>query len=450
MQELKDYLASQAVVGPILKQLVEQPVIGVITLIILLLLVVNSAIKRVLDVNLLRIVVLYFQGKDKEERYKKAREAFYKHSTEKKFVKWQHQILKKIYADLPLVHLFHDTHLVIVHKAANKILYPFKENMKEFGELLDLNVPDLKLDRRQKHYFKIMRGTIRRPNLVGFELDEYVLNDKNEITGFKANVCQYKHTVLTSHILEYELFKTYKKTKMKLTHLSKDEIVKKLPYRNQIHKGQTNNDLIIKGHNRHSLLSVQMMVVGFHEKYNQYCTLIFKRSKEVAIKPNYWHIIPAGGFEIFEKEGTVNKYIIKQNFDVELALFRELIEEVFNGKDYEANETGEVNEIIHRHPDIVDLEAMLQNGEAKLEFLGNVTDLLSLRPELSFLLVVDNPAFFKKNFKINFEGIDLQVVPVNDLQNLLEDELLYPSSAGLLALAKESELMKERNLLQSL
>lgn len=451
MKELTEYLFSQPVAGPILKYFMEnRSFLGVLVIVIVLLGVANTTIKQLFDVNLLKLVIMYFQGKNKEERYDKYRATFYRHSTEKKFVKWQNNILKKIYDDLPLVNLFNQTHLVVVHKAANKIHYPFRENMKEFGELINLNVPELKLDRRQKHYYKIMKGTIKRPNLVGFELDEYVINENNEIMGFKANVCQYKHTVLTSHILEYELFKAYKKSKGKLINCSTDEILKKLSYRNQIHHGQSNADIMIKGHNRHSLLSVQMMIVGYHEKDDTYCTLLFKRSEKVAIKPNYWHIVPAGGYEIFEKEGTVHKYIIKQNFDVELALFRELIEEVFNGKDYEANEEGEVNEIIHRHPDIVDLESLLRTGDATLEFLGNVTDLVSLRQELSFLLVVDNPQFFKKNFKHNFEGIDLQMVPVNELQDFLEDELLYPSSAGLLALAKESELMKKRNLLQAL
>jgi hypothetical protein len=34
---------------------------------------------------------------------------------------------------------------------------------------------------------------------------------------------------------------------------------------------------------------------------------MFQRSKDVAIKPNYWQLIPAGGFEIFETEGERNK-----------------------------------------------------------------------------------------------------------------------------------------------
>jgi hypothetical protein len=203
---------------------------------------------------------------------------------------------------------------------------------------------------------------------------------------------------------------------------------------------------MIKGNNRHSLLSVQMIIVAYSKKRGKYCTLIFKRSNKVALKPNYYHIVPAGGYEIFEQEDTTHGYIIRQNFDIELALFRELIEEIFNGKDFEGNTTGETNDIIYKHPDVIDIINMLEKKTAYLQFLGNVTDLMTLRQELSFLLLVDDPEFLEKNFKPNFEGKDLQIVPLEDLHEFLNGELLYPSSSGLLDLMKNSNLIKERGL----
>lgn len=44
-----------------------------------------------------------------------------------------------------------------------------------------------------------------------------------------------------------------------------------------------------------------------------------------------------------------------------------------------------------------------QDGEVELEFIGNVVDLVLLRPELSFLLVIDNPELGKNYY--------IQVVP---------------------------------------
>ncbi|PLS15743.1 hypothetical protein CVD28_20795 [Bacillus sp. M6-12] len=451
MSQMQNYLFELPIIGHFIKYIFDiQPVIGNILVGIIAVLLINGIVKRELDINLLKMFVQYMQGKDKNYRYDKERNQFYSKSTEPNFVEWQHKVLKNIYTEIPFVNIFGREYPVSIQRSAINYKYPFNESMAGFAELKTVQVPELKMDKGQQYYFKIMSSTIKRPNLIGFELDHYLLTDGGEIQGFKANTCQYKHTVSTSHILEYELYKIFVKKGKSLADRSSEDILQKLPYRNKIHEGQTQLDVITKGRNRHSLLSVQMMIVCFDPKIQDYRTLIFKRSEDVAIKPNYWQIIPAGGYEIFEKEQTTNKYIIEQNFSIELALFRELIEEVFNGKDFEANEHGDVNEIIHKHPDIVELENLLINGDAQLEFLGNVTDIVSLRPELSFVLVIDNPEFIRKNFKINFEGTDFQMVKVNDLPKMLDGELLYPSSAGLIALAKESHLFRERNLLQDI
>ena len=72
-------------------------------------------------------------------------------------------------------------------------------------------IPEFELDKGQKFYLKMMSPTIKRPDLIGFEIDEFILDEENKIEGFTANVCQYKHNVATSHILDYELYKSYGK-----------------------------------------------------------------------------------------------------------------------------------------------------------------------------------------------------------------------------------------------
>lgn len=288
-----------------------------------------------------------------------------------------------------------------------------------------------------------MSANIKKPNLIGFELDTFLLNEQDEIIGFEANICQYKHTVTTSHILEFELYKLYCKNK-KIVHSSREDILKALPYRSKIHEGQTSKEVVLKGKNRHSLLSVQMMVICYDDIFDDYRMVMFKRSEEVAIKPNYWHIVPAGGFEIFEKEDMRNPHIIEENFDVQLALFRELLEELFNGKDFEDNEVGnDRNYIIYQHPAIIELDRLIKEQKAHLDFLGNVTDLTTLRAELSFILVVDDSNFIKNNFQKNFEGAVSQRVRVDNLERMLKNDLLYPSSAGLIKLAEDSPLFQK-------
>ena len=431
------------VIGEIVESIYGVPVIGLLAVIIIGLFFVNKLFITQFDINILKLILNVFKGRDSNKKFNNERKKFFEVTSSKEYTEWQNLVLEKIYDDLPLVELFGQKHMTVVQKAAKKISYPISREMSNFGKLKSLQVPDYKLDGFQQKYYNIMSANIKKPNLIGFELEQYLLNESNEITGFEANVCQYKHTVTSSHILEYEMYILYCKNKQIMNKNGK-EILKALTYRNKIHEGQTNREVVLKGKNRHSLLSVQMMVICYDDKLDDYRVVIYKRSEDVAIKPNYWHIVPAGGFEIFEKEDMKNSHIIEENFDVQLALFRELLEELFNGKDFEDNEVGnDRNYIIYQHPVIVELENLLKEKRAHLDFLGNVTDLTTLRAELSFILVVDDPHFIKNKLQKNFEGIISQRVRVNDLEKMLRDDLLYPSSAGLIKLAQESPLFRK-------
>lgn len=449
INDVLNYMYGLPIFGELIKEVFHHyPIFGLLGVAIIAFILINGILKRNLDVNLYKKMVNSIQNTKSKNKYDLERDRFYDGSTTPEFVEWQNQILKKIYSDYDLLSLFDKVYPIVINEAKENFTYPFKENLSKFSKLNNTTIPKFELDKGQQFYLKMMGPTIKWPDLIGFETEEFILDEENKIEGFSARVCQYKHTVVTSHILDYELYKSFRKRGKQLIEKTSDEILNILPYRKKVHNGKTQTEVITTGCNRHSLLSVQMLVVYFDEYLEDYRVLVFKRSKDVAIKPNYWQLIPAGGFEIFEQQETTNPYIIRQNFDVGLALFRELVEEVFNGKDFQNTKTGEVNEFINKHKDVVQIKEWLKTGEAALEFVGNVVDLVSLRPELSFLLVIDNPEFGKKNFKINHEGKDLQTIKVNDLPHMLEGELLYPSSAGLLKLAMKSKLFKERGLLQ--
>ncbi|WP_338449504.1 hypothetical protein R4Z09_25570 [Niallia oryzisoli] len=410
------------------------------------LLFVNKLISKYFGPDLLKKVIDYVKEKvSKEKRYENARSKYNSTISSLEYVRWQSKILTKIYGDQPIVHLFGRNHMVVAHPSDGNIEYPFvKDDLHHFSMLKSVEIPEYRPDKTQMKYYNIMSSKIKKPNLIGFELDEYEVNHEGQISSFTANICQYRHTVITSHILEYEMYQLYKENRS-IADASVEEILNNLPYRNKIHIGQSVQDVIIKGKNRHALMSVQMMIIYWDERSQCYKVPIIKRSEEVALKPNYWHIIPAGGFEIFEKEDMHNEHVIEENFDIQLALFRELLEELYNGRDFEDNEMGhDGNEIIYRNPVIEQLEKLLADKKAKIEFLGNTTDLTTLRPELSFLLVVDDQDFSKNTFEKNFEGAVIKSVKLDKLESMFKNDLLYPSSAGLLQLAIASSIFKEK------
>lgn len=449
VKELLPVIEKWPVVGFLVKYILDSnlKVIGMVAVMILAGLYLLKEGKELVD--LFKPILNLFRKKNGPNKDDLKREHFYEVSTSPEFVKWQNKVLKKIYSDLNLLTLFGRDYPILIHEAKDNFSYPFNEKVSGFAQLNSTDLPEFEYDKGQRAYFNMMKSTIKRPKLVGFEIDEFNLDDDDKIEGFSAKVCQYEQNVVTSHILDYEMYKYYQKRGEKALDKSGEELLTELSYRKKIHTGKTQREVVSTGCNRHSLLSVQMLVV-FKDKNNTYRALMIKRSKNVAIKPNYWQLIPAGGFEIFEREDTTSKLVIKQNFNIELALFRELIEEAFNGADFEDNESGNEFEVINKHKDVIYIKELLKKKDAHLEFIGNVVDLVSLRPELSFLLVVDNPEFADMNFKKNHEGKDLQVIKVNEIPDLLEDGLLYPSSAGLLKLAMKSQLFAERGLLQEM
>jgi hypothetical protein len=415
------------------------PILGIILLILLF-----SLFQYINKFNLIEKLLVLSKKISKEEIADYKRKKFSNTISSKDYVNWQNRLLSKIYSDQPIVHLFGRDHMAVVHPSSGELnLSSSHDELLRFSELISTEIPEYKPDRQQKKYYGVMSANIKQPELIGFELEEYKLNSEGYISSFSANVCQYRHTVVTSHILEYEIYQLYKKNK-KLEHASAEEILNYLPYRKQVHNGQTNTDVILKGKNRHALLSVQMMIVFWDEKFKCFRVPIIKRSDKVTLKPNYWQIVPAGGFEIFEKEGISNEQIIEENFDIKLALYRELLEELYNGRDFEDNEKGiDGNSAIYQNPIIQNLKKLIKDGAAKIEFLGNTTDLTTLRPELSFLLVVTDKDFARNAFIQNFEGDLIKTIKLDGLEKMFKNDLLYPSSAGLLKLALDSKALKE-------
>ncbi|GEN54534.1 hypothetical protein [Halobacillus faecis] len=432
----------------IYKLIVDYPIGGWVFLFIVSILGINKWTISHTGINVLQNVPLIIK-KNREYQNDRRRNVFYKDSSTKDYINWLNGVLKTLYDEYKLLRLFGKEYPVVTHDSVKRIRYPFKKNLTDTTKVVNTNIPDFNPDKGQKQYIKVMGNTIKWPEVIGFALDKFHLNDEGKMTGFTAKTCQYKHNVATSHILEYEMYKLYLKNKKKMGMQEAGELLESLPYRCKIHEANEQTNIMTTGCNRYSLMSVQMLVVYYDDFIKDYKALTFHRSDKVAIKPNYWQFIPAGGFEIFEKSSTTNPYIIEQNFDVELALFRELIEEAFDGRDFEYNRSGEeVNNLVRNHKDIVQIKKWIKSNKAHLEFMGIVTDMVSLRPELSFLLVIDTPEFQEIKLKINDEGQDYQAVKVNDLPAMLSGELLYPSSAGLLKLAMQSQLFKERELLQ--
>ncbi len=287
-----------------------------------------------------------------------------------------------------------------------------------------------------KEYKKIISSGIKRPKLVGFMLDDFDINDDNKISRINLKLGTYEQNVYTSHILEYELYKAY--TILKDKDYNWDMLWEQLPYRKYIHQGMAPKQALMNGSRRLSLFSVQAIIVFKNHWGDEVCTFFKKRSenyKEVVTKLGHYQILPAGGFELCEDEKSTNIDVIKENCSLTKALFREYLEEIFNYRDFQGEEdrrsaliklisklfkrlfekkilyidnseeevTQKYAEAIMRQKEVKYIINLLHNKKAEFKMLGVDIDLVTLRPMVNFMILIEDEDYWSRNFVLNTE-----------------------------------------------
>ena len=352
------------------------------------------------------------------------------------FIDYQRNILMEYYGEDIFTEVFNKKYPVFCIKGNLK--YPFNE-LCEAGFEDDKKI-DFEKNKFYRKYRNVVSHTIHRPKMQGFMLDEFILDNENKIIGMKTWAGTYDENVYTSHILEYELFESYKKYKKQ-----NKLIIKNLTLRDNIHQNKNKIEDLYKGKNRASLLGVQMLIVFKDYKTHKYQVLAIKRSEDVAAKPGFYQFVPSGGFEVFENSEEHDKHELRENYNVMWAIYREYLEELILGKEneYEYGQGGETIAKIERDANIEKIINYISNGKAKCEFLGSVVDLCSLRNELSFVLRIDDEEYSKEIFKSNSESKKINRYFINELESEIDVEKINPSSAALWKLFAESNLYKE-------
>ena len=399
----------------------------------------------------------------KAKRIMKIQDKYYNELDGKDFISWRDCQLKKIYGNSYFTDVLGTTYPAFVipfseyfkySEFKNKNVYSKEDVCQEGykienGEVIfppfeETSVmttgPGKEIAKKKnllKKYRTILTGSIKYPKLTGFSLDHYDINEKGEITHIYPKLGTYEYNVYSSHILEYELFNAYKKLSGKMD-IPVDTLWNYLPYRHYIHFGTGEkcdiSEVLLSGIRRFSLFSVQCIVVFKDYNHKDYRTLLMKRSTDtskVAAKLGYYQFFPAGGFELYEKELIHSVEMIRENYSLRKAIFREYLEEVFDEKDFKAVnavDNAETTDRILNHPQVLDVLEMIENGKASLNLLGVVVDLVSLRHEISFVLRIDDENYSRKSFCPNDEFTREQSlaskirIPLQDVEKLLSNK----------------------------
>lgn len=253
-----------------------------------------------------------------------------------------------------------------------------------------------------KQYHYLVGSKIKAPDRPGFMLNQLECDEKGKMVRFSGYVGTYAENVYSNHVLEYELFKLYKKRKKGYHYLIGKSVI-----RNSMHESvcypkgtleykESMRKSLCSGEARNSLLSVQMLVLI--KNGNDYDIKIIQRSRDVAVAPERFQLVPSGGFEIMNDSCSgYSNYEIEDNYSAGCAVFREYLEEIFGIEEFEGKGIGSVNEVLLKEEKILFINKLIKEGKADFRFLGSVMDLAGLRHELSFLLVIHDEKYNESN-----------------------------------------------------
>ena len=324
--------------------------------------------------------------------------------------------------------------------------------------------------RYYREYSYVLDGKILYPDRPGYMLDQVHLNGEGVVDKFSAHVGTFAENVYSCHVLEYELYQAYLQYEKALRRGTVESywqnVMPRMEIRNKIHadvdgmrKGEFQKKMarsLLSGCGRHSLLSVQMLVVVRAKSSGTYEVKIAQRSSKVVISPNIYQFIPAGGFEILNDsdDDQYDDKELSENFSPGCAVFREFLEELFDVPEFNGNGSGSVVDRVLNDPRIRKINCMLNDGTAEMQFLGSVMDLRGLRHELSFVLVIHDPDYSEIQFLGNEECKKGRVVsiPISkfDDEKAIWNNLHGPSAAmwGLFKQTKLYEAIRAMETVQ--
>lgn len=156
----------------------------------------------------------------------------------------------------------------------------------------------------------------------------------------------------------------------------------RLPARKQLHQEIDPTQALTDGRYRSAALGGAVLTVFNHD--GDYKALLARRSAKNATSPGFFHVMPAFIFQPMQDTVREGEWSLKHH------IYREYLEELFG-----MPETDSLNGF-YQHPALLDLQAMLQTGEATLQITAVAVNLLTLRAEFCVLLLIHDPTWYKR------------------------------------------------------
>lgn len=173
------------------------------------------------------------------------------------------------------------------------------------------------------------------------------------------------------------------------------------PARATYHRRVQPPEALRRGLKRSAAIGIGTLTV-FNDA-GQYKALMARRSAATAIDSGLYHVLPAMMFE-----PTTAGFRDAREWSVKHQVLREVLEELFALPEQRSPARWDY---FYDHPALRHLLSLLESGAAQLCATGVILNLLTLRPEISTLLLIHDPAWYQR---VTAPGSDMPLMTAEE------------------------------------
>jgi hypothetical protein len=167
---------------------------------------------------------------------------------------------------------------------------------------------------------------------------------------------------------------------------SHSETLMRLPLRTQLHRTLNISQAVWSGQGRSATIGGAVLIV--FNQGGEYQAILAQRNQQSATDPGFFHVLPAFIFQPTRPDQPLEDI----EWRISHHIYREYLEELFGAPEDETQSPH----AIYEHPALIDLQAMLSQGQAGLYSLGITLNLLTLRPEICALLLIHDATWWQR------------------------------------------------------
>jgi hypothetical protein len=203
-----------------------------------------------------------------------------------------------------------------------------------------------------------------------------------------GNIGYYYDQILTQYAIAWELKKAIKEHGLRVLARNQGGF---LPLRETI---EVAGNPLLDGAGRCAAMSISMLIV-FERPGKGLWTIVCRRSKDVAANAGMMHVVPAG---MFEARNSAD------HWSVQIALWREMLEEVYSEKEEQGDGTPGFEDYLVQKEPVKTLSSLIKERRVEFSLTGICSDLTYLQIGVCAVLLVRGVSLAEiRPMKLNWE-----------------------------------------------